>query len=190
MMKYEIRRIDSFSDKQLDDVYQKLNLEQKIYVDSKPEFKRRQSLAVRALLAEILRFEILSELSFDNDGRPLKLFDTDYFSLSHSGEYVAVAVSKHPIGMDIQCHKEVNKKLIERVFDTNEAEYVKKNGQAGFFELWTLKEAFIKCFYKSFSEVKKLSFIREGEIYIPWADFICKTEQNYTYSIISSEKQR
>lgn len=68
------------------------------------------------------------------------------FSLSHSGEYVAVAVSHKEIGIDIQQTGEVNLKIAERFFTRYECEYIKNRDD--FYRIWVLKESFIKAIGK------------------------------------------
>ena len=68
------------------------------------------------------------------------------FSLSHSGEYVAVAVSHKEIGIDIQQTVEVNLKIAERFFTRYECEYIKNRDD--FYRIWVLKESFIKAIGK------------------------------------------
>lgn len=68
------------------------------------------------------------------------------FSLSHSGEYVAVAVSHKEIGIDIQQTGVVNLKIAERFFTRYECEYIKSRDD--FYRIWALKESFIKAIGK------------------------------------------
>lgn len=67
---------------------------------------KRESLAAYSLLYELSRDEgvpaLLSRLGFLPSGKPYDTAGELYVSLSHSGEYAAVAVSDTPIGVDIE----------------------------------------------------------------------------------------
>lgn len=73
-----------------------------------------------------------------------------YFNLSHSGDYVVLAVSDGPIGIDIE-HKSKNYlSLTKRCFCLEEYEDIlsfetEEERQRRFLEYWTMKEAYIKC---------------------------------------------
>ncbi len=64
-----------------------------------------------------------------------------YFSVSHSKDFVAVAVSDMPVGIDIQfCDRTINTSGVEKRFFTAAERLSTKD----FFEIWTAKEAIVK----------------------------------------------
>lgn len=72
-----------------------------------------------------------------------------FFNLSHSGDYVVCVVSEHEVGVDIQKQKTVREQQISnRFFHEKEKEWLAglsaKERTAGFFCLWTRKEAYGK----------------------------------------------
>jgi 4'-phosphopantetheinyl transferase len=72
-----------------------------------------------------------------------------HFNLSHSADFVAVAVGPEPVGIDIE-HLRDNlpvASLATHAFQPQEAEAIKaaSNGQRLFYHLWTAKEAVMKC---------------------------------------------
>ena len=78
-----------------------------------------------------------------------------HFSVSHSGEYVAVAFAESPVGIDLQQHRSRgyetreeaiarHKKLASRYFHPQEQAYLEKDPWEGFFRIWTAKESFVK----------------------------------------------
>ncbi len=76
--------------------------------------------------------------------------DLPYFSLSHSGEYVLLALSETEVGADLQeTRSQDYRKMAERFFSPGEAGLLQReapeNRAAVFFRLWTRKEAFGKC---------------------------------------------
>ncbi|MCW8208421.1 4'-phosphopantetheinyl transferase superfamily protein [Verminephrobacter aporrectodeae subsp. tuberculatae] len=71
-----------------------------------------------------------------------------YFSLSHSGDWLACAVARHPVGVDVECsHRPRNfQALNEWIHEPSDrpAETTPQEQQARFYAQWTLKEAWIK----------------------------------------------
>ncbi len=66
------------------------------------------------------------------------------FSISHSGEYVAVVVSDSRVGIDIEYKTDKDFKVTNRMFATEDIDYIGKE-QKRFRDVWTVKEAFLKC---------------------------------------------
>ena len=75
-----------------------------------------------------------------------------FFSLSHSGECVCLAVSEREIGADLQEIKQTNwEKLSERFYAEEEKQFLRslcekdlEKAKEEFFRLWCLKEAYGK----------------------------------------------
>ena len=67
-----------------------------------------------------------------------------YYSISHSGEYVAAAISDRSIGVDIEQKDDKDFKITNRMFTPEEIAYI-GNDQRRFRDVWTTKEAFLKC---------------------------------------------
>ncbi len=72
-----------------------------------------------------------------------------HFNLSHSGEYAAVAVSEQPVGVDIESWNpglDVHE-IAGFSFHSDEAEAVRHSSEPErlFRQLWTAKEAVMKC---------------------------------------------
>jgi len=71
-----------------------------------------------------------------------------HFNISHSGKWVACIISNNECGIDIEYIKDIDLKIAERFF--HEDEYIFLMGKRGkerincFFELWTLKESYVK----------------------------------------------
>lgn len=73
-----------------------------------------------------------------------------HFSVSHSGDFVAVAFAQMPVGIDLQQHKSHgdaiarHRKLASRYFHPKEQTYLEDDLWEGFFRIWTAKESFVK----------------------------------------------
>lgn len=72
------------------------------------------------------------------------------FNLSHSGDRMAVAISRSDVGVDVERIRRemVAEDLAREVFSQRELTWLDAHGDrqpAAFFRLWTLKEAFLKA---------------------------------------------
>ena len=107
---------------------------------------------IRMLACQALAIDNASiEFAANPFGRPYlsgfqKVFD---FNLSHSGEWVLCAVGQPAIGVDIERIQPIDLELARRYFSA--AEYRRWLGDpasqrlARFYELWTLKESYLKA---------------------------------------------
>lgn len=71
-----------------------------------------------------------------------------HFNLSHSGDYVILAASTEPVGVDLQKWIPVRQGLAERFFTAAENRWLvalpERERIGGFYRLWTRKEAYGK----------------------------------------------
>ena len=80
------------------------------------------------------------DIAYEEQGKPyLPEYPGIFFSLSHSGDYVALALSSHPVGVDIQERKELSQGVVERFFTEAERE----SGMEP-FKIFSGKESFVK----------------------------------------------
>ncbi|MBZ9636383.1 4'-phosphopantetheinyl transferase family protein [Clostridium sp. FP1] len=116
---------------------------------------------IRTLIGEILiRTIIFQKLSITNKditfeknlyGKPyLKGYPKFKFNISHSGEFVVCAIDDKPIGVDIEKVKYIEyEEIAESFFSSSEFQYIDKEDLNiklyKFYEIWTLKESYIKC---------------------------------------------
>ena len=112
--------------------------------------------AQNCLLADVLaRMEICRTTNFTNEqlrfsanayGKPyLANSPGIHFNVSHTGNYVACAVSDEPVGIDIEQMRSTDLKVAERFFTPDERTYISANTPTvSFYEVWTTKESRIK----------------------------------------------
>lgn len=76
------------------------------------------------------------------------------FSISHSGDYVAVAFSDKKIGIDIEKLTEFDLMSVLDYLHPEEAAYVESasNAEGAFYKVWTRKEAYLKAIGKGIVE--------------------------------------
>lgn len=170
---------------------------------------------IRTLIGDILIRTIITEdlcirndnISFEKNpyGKPyLKDYPNFNFNISHSGDFVVCAIDNNHIGVDIEEVKYIEyEDIAKNFFATNEFDYITKNDSysslSRFYEIWTLKESFIKCCgqglamsLKSFSididEYKNVRVVTDGK----HKDYIFKSvnmESNYKVAICSLSKE-
>ena len=112
---------------------------------------------LRSLYGEVLVRKIVSEkvgispkkivIRRNEFGKPyIENISNIHFNISHSGDWVACIVSDYDCGIDIECIKDTDLKIAERFFHEEEcAALFNKNDKLNyFFELWTLKESYVK----------------------------------------------
>ncbi len=163
-MKISILRISDFNLVNVDKLIKHISLEKQTRVS---KFLKRQD-KIRGILGELLiRKMLVDEFNINNDyiifshnkyGKPYLPNRKDiYFNISHSGEYVVGAVDIKPIGIDIEEVKDIDfleivksffsKAENEYILESNKGYYIEKQKER-FYEIWTLKESFVKCIGK------------------------------------------
>ena len=74
--------------------------------------------------------------------------DKVFFNISHSGDYIALAVSDGRVGVDIEYKNDPEGRIARRFFTTEEQGYIGGSGEADaerrFRRIWTMKESCIK----------------------------------------------
>ena len=135
----------------------------------------------------------IKKLSRKRDGR---IINRDiYFSLSHSADMLICAVSRYNIGADCQFINikdiKICRKIAERFYSPKEILYLNNLPECeyinNFFEIWTMKEAYVKYTGKGLSEglrtfdVHELDGVRFERILpeLPGAYiYLCRAAQN------------
>lgn len=113
------------------------------------------------LLVRIAIYQDLSiencDIEFDTNGygKPHLINDQEYhFNISHTHNMIAVAISNNPVGVDVEQIREIDIGIAKRFFTEREQNYIEKSQDdlyERFFEIWTKKEAYIKCTGKGLS---------------------------------------
>ena len=115
--------------------------------------------AFRTVVGELLVRYILQkkygsipkQLVFDKNlyGKPsLSQYPLFHYNIAHSGECVVCAVHDKEIGMDVEKIESFDLKVAEQFFTIDEYEdclKTKEEINTGFYDLWTLKESYVKA---------------------------------------------
>lgn len=95
-----------------------------------------------------------------------------HFNCSHSGNWVVCAVSNDAVGVDIEAIRHIDFNVAKRFFSEKEYAYLEEVDPSFrlsyFYDLWTLKEAYIKKIGKGLS-LKLSDFsinINDNKIYV------------------------
>ena len=123
----------------------------------------------------------------DGLGKPFAENLPVFFSISHSGDFVVCAVSDNEIGIDIEKIRPINLKAAEKFATKKETDYI-NSASNGFFEIWTLKEAYFKCIGTGLgTDIKNVSFeISPNEIICSNMEYKCSfadIEREYICSV-------
>ena len=104
--------------------------------------KQKQSLGAGLLIKKYVG----DIHSLNKNGKP-KNNDTE-FNISHSGKYVVLTKGgTEPVGVDIELMQRGNKHIAPRFFTLDECVQIDRSYDPDktFTQIWTLKEAFLKC---------------------------------------------
>ena len=88
------------------------------------------------------------EFGINKHGKPfLKGHPSFYFNISHTWNAIAVIFSKEEVGVDIEKIKPPDFQVSKRFFTSSEQHYIfsHEKPDRAFYEIWTKKEAYIKC---------------------------------------------
>lgn len=170
-MKYLIKNIDSYTDLDYLNIYNRIKVQKRRQIDKiKRISDKKRSLLGEYCLIQLLKdeynldYEDVSILKNGN-GKPYINDKNIYFSISHSNDYVVVAVSNNEIGVDIERIKATDLKTIKQFANDDEREFIlssKEETHKRLFEIYTLKEAYIKMKGTNMTDFKKINFRIEG----------------------------
>ncbi len=102
-------------------------------------------------------------------GKPyLKDYPDVYFSLSHSGNIVVLAVADEEVGIDVQEFRGLNERIAKRFFHQEEINLLETvlepaKREKLFYKIWTCKEGYIKYTGKGMREELRDFYWNPGE---------------------------
>lgn len=124
-------------------------------VITKADRYKNEGDRIRNLMGEVLARMAVSVTTstfptevfrYNPQGKPYLENNPIYFNITHSGDYVAVAVADHEIGIDIEKVRTNKIRVAERFFSQEEIYHIKQsqNPDQYFTRLWSIKEAYLK----------------------------------------------
>ena len=116
-----------------------------LYIDSEEPGFKLQELTHAAIMHLANKYADVYESKISNNDK-----ESFYTNLSHSGDYVVLAVGDSPVGIDVEHKNDKDFKVTKRMFTETEQDYIIKDGdtelsQKRFRDIWTINEAFLKC---------------------------------------------
>lgn len=128
------------------------NLEQEFGLDNSLNRKQNISIWGRKFLIKKIQELGLSfdfHISEEEKGKPFFTYNRNiHFSISNTFNYVAIAISNHRIGIDIESTRKYKENLVKRYFHSNEYAFIQsfplEQRDRIFTRLWTIKEAYVK----------------------------------------------
>ena len=129
------------------------------YISIKNKLEAKQALATGLLLKRYLKIDKDEDFVIGKYGKPSLLNKDIHFNISHSNEYVALAISSIPIGIDIEKITRVSWQAAKKVFDGRRFASLEKANEnekpTVFTRLWTETEAELKLVGSGFAgEIK------------------------------------
>lgn len=163
-MKIYSCNINDFSETEFREHFDAMSAERKestlrLKIANKQKSKIAADYLCRTALSEFCGIEKEQiEFAVSANGKPVAVNCNVHFNISHSGDCVVCAVSDKEIGIDIEKIRSTNPKAAERFACPDEIDYIRSN-ETGFFEIWTLKEAYFKCIGTGLgADIKNVSF--------------------------------
>lgn len=173
-MKWHFTDIRTFSEADYNAAFNALDPEKKARAQKIRQRKDKMRTVfaddlVRTMLAEALSCE-KSDISFcyGEYGKPLLAGGAYHFNVSHCENVVVTAIHEAPVGIDVERIREISPYIAKKYFCHNEQVYLfgheprdtdyehalSPEARMRFFELWTAKEAYLKCRGTGMTHVK------------------------------------
>ncbi len=150
--------------------------------------------AQRSLISDVLVRRIITDklgrknedivFEYNEYGKPALKQQQDFcFNTSHAGDWIVCAVHTLPVGIDVEHIQPIEFDIAKRFFSQEEYQDLMQKEDSErlsyFYELWTLKEAYIKAVGKGLSiPLNSFSFR------IPFEDILFKSKEdtrNYSF---------
>lgn len=108
------------------------------------------------------------DIAYTSKERPYLIHPDIDFNLSHSGQYVTLAIGSHPLGIDIEMHRPVKLELFNRQFQEKEWQVIRnaENQLGQFFHFWSIKEAAIKADGRGVEVLSRTEIISNHQIQV------------------------
>jgi 4'-phosphopantetheinyl transferase len=137
-------------EEEADELYSQLRLdeqEQAHYENLKIGKRNLHWLGTRVLLRKMLRTDEYIDCKVDSHGKPYLVNLPYHISLSHSFDYAAVMISKHPVGIDIEQVKQKVERIAHKFMRKEELAFINEADKIQqLYVCWCAKEAVYKCF--------------------------------------------
>ena len=182
-MLYAVLNINTLGEDEFKKYYSLMPEERKAECDRFSSVKdKKLCVGAYMLLCQITGNDKIT-FCYSKTGKPYIKDSPVYFSLSHSGNYAAAAVSDFPVGIDIETVGEIKDSVIKRVCSNEERAYINKTSRDSFYKIWTYKEAYLKMTGDGIGAgLKTIDYTKRDE------NVISVTEHGYAMCVITESK--
>jgi 4'-phosphopantetheinyl transferase len=151
--KIYIASLSDYDDKKIIESYELIK--DKFIAESKISH-RKESLMGRLILDKAMKNLNAGEYTVTYSGNEKPVFKSGkslYFNISHSADYVTLAISDSEVGCDIQEIRPYNPRVAGRNYCQKETELIENSDEKDevFIRLWALKESILKFTGKGLS---------------------------------------
>lgn len=164
-MKFVKYNINDFSESDYNTCLSLMEKERRDYINSCTNDKGRKASIfgewiAKTLIAEKSGCDIKDiHIYRDSKGKPYTDKENIYFSISHSGEYVCVAIDTSPIGIDIEIIREINLNITKKVCNHSDMLFLNSGDKnLNFFKIWTAKEAYFKMTGTGITGLREITY--------------------------------
>ncbi|MGG4046143.1 MULTISPECIES: 4'-phosphopantetheinyl transferase family protein [Paenibacillus] len=158
-----IRLSSPISNSDFQQAYARADLSRQRKIEAYLHQKDKERSLVGDMLTRLMLFRQFGYVSLkapftaDRFGKPyLEGQSGMHFNISHAGDWIVCAVDSSPIGIDVELIRTIDMAIAHHYFSDAEQESLKavppENRLSYFFDLWTLKESYIKAIGKGLSE--------------------------------------
>jgi len=177
MMKFQILNIKDFTESQFQTAFENMSEERMMrclrykFIDDRRRMAFGDELLKKLIVKEYKANEDEIELNNLPSGNPVASVKGKevFVSITHSGDFVACAVSDTPVGIDLEAKREIKPSVLARALTSKELEFIaesNKDEHMEFLKFWTAKEAYVKLTGEGLAGLSKadvLPLIKNGE---------------------------
>ena len=164
-MKYLISDINEFNDDEIKSFVAHIKEPKLAKIRLMSEKRYKQSIIGEILLSRLLKSVDIAysdvEIEYNENGKPFIVNYPMYYNISHDYDKVICAINDSPIGVDILKNRTLKKGFWSAFCCKEEIKYFKNHS---LIELFTLKEAYIKCIGLQINKIKEFSVVNKGKI--------------------------
>jgi 4'-phosphopantetheinyl transferase len=158
--------------------------------------RKKEFIAVRILMNILLGKSVI--VTYDNNHKPYLTLSDLSISISHSGDYLAIMVTRDgDAGIDIECRTTRVRRVCKRYLTPSELAFTNNPTDTSALEIaWSAKEAIYKCIGKganNFHTIKLSPFVADRKgifeaVFEPTGQrFKLEYVQNETYTLVYCE---
>lgn len=185
-MIFSVENVAELPSEELTAIYNSMPNARKSRVDAiKTDIDRANSIVAWRLVRQGMEHFGIDvddyDYALDDNGKPYLVGCPLHFSISHSGDMVAVSVCDTEVGIDVQKTVDDYARIAKKVCTPDEIAFIKN--KYDFIKVWAHKEATVKCTGEGISAMTKYDFSKE---YDPC--FCYTTYHNDDFCIVECKK--